>query len=124
MLDIRTANTIIQSVALSCNVTVEELKGKSRKQAFVYARHISAYFLREKCKRASLNDIGLAIGDRDHSTIIHSIETAKRLICFDDVFKKIFERAEKNLPFIPNENDYKDSGISPYVFVGLKLKYQ
>lgn len=59
-------------------VTEEALTGRSRLQSIVTARKIFAARARLECG-ASLTEIGLALGGRDHSTIIHYLKTIKSM---------------------------------------------
>jgi chromosomal replication initiator protein len=55
------------------------LRGKSRKQEIVYARQI-AMFLSKEMTRYSLKSIGLHFGGRDHTTVIHAVQTIQNLL--------------------------------------------
>jgi chromosomal replication initiator protein len=50
------------------------LRGKSRKQEIVFSRQIAMFLSKEKT-RYSLKSIGLHFGGRDHTTVIHAIQT-------------------------------------------------
>jgi chromosomal replication initiator protein len=50
------------------------LRGKSRKQEIAFARQIAMYLAKEMT-RYSLKSIGLHFGGRDHTTVIHAIQT-------------------------------------------------
>lgn len=65
------------SEALSCPVT--EIKSKSRKRELVLVRQIYFYVCRKKTKE-TLKITGQFIGDRDHTTVIHSAQVIEDLI--------------------------------------------
>ncbi|HEB69989.1 MAG TPA: chromosomal replication initiator protein DnaA [Desulfobulbus sp.] len=58
------------------NVSVEDLKSKSRKRAITFPRQIGMYLTR-KLTDQSLADIG-ALYNRDHSTVLHAIKVITR----------------------------------------------
>jgi len=58
-------------------VSPNDLKGKSRKQEVAYARQI-AMFLGKTLTHSSFKTIGLHFGGRDHSTVIHAVNTIEK----------------------------------------------
>lgn len=77
-------------------VPVEKMKAKSRKREFVQARQISMYFAKNYTK-SSLKTIGLHFGNRDHSTVIHALNTVRDLMYADREFKRYVEEIQKRL---------------------------
>lgn len=73
---------ITNSVANYFNVSVQALTGKSRAKPIAEARHVAMFLLREDADLA-LKQIGLILGHRDHSTIIHGINKITRLLSTD-----------------------------------------
>ncbi len=69
-----TIDTVQELVADFFNVTVADLKSKSRKREAVHPRQIAMYLAKEKTD-LSLKSIGYHFGGRDHSTVIHAIQT-------------------------------------------------
>jgi chromosomal replication initiator protein len=61
---------IIEAVANHFQLTKDDLLGKGRTKAVVYARHIAMYLARA-ITEASYPTIGKAIGGRNHSTIVY-----------------------------------------------------
>ena len=59
-------------------VTHEQLVGKRRNHYLVLARHMAMYLCRELTS-ASLEEIGNAFGNRDHSTVVSSIAKVRVL---------------------------------------------
>src|SRR5207247_813576 len=55
------------------NVTLDDMKGKRRDKHIVFPRQVAMYLVREETP-SSLPAIGKALGGRDHTTALHSIE--------------------------------------------------
>ena len=55
------------------------LVGKSRKQEIVFARQVAMYLIRDLTS-ASLKTIGNFFGGRDHTTVMHSVNTIENLL--------------------------------------------
>ncbi len=64
---------IIQSIAQYYGVSEKQLLVKSRRQEVVKPRQVAMYLLREEFK-LSYPSIGLRIGGRDHTTVMHACE--------------------------------------------------
>jgi chromosomal replication initiator protein len=75
---------------------VEKLKEKTRKREIVQARQISMYFAK-KYTKSSLKTIGQHFGNRDHSTVIHALNTVSDLMSSDRVFKRYVEDINKKI---------------------------
>ncbi|MCY7352432.1 MAG: chromosomal replication initiator protein DnaA [Cytophagaceae bacterium] len=69
-----TVEGILEAVTGHFNVELSELKGKSRKKETVYPRQVAMYLAKEFTD-LSLKSIGYHFGGRDHSTVIHAIQT-------------------------------------------------
>lgn len=74
-----TIDTIQEVIADYFEITVADLKSKSRKKAFVYPRQMAMYFAKEYTD-LPLKSIGYHFGGRDHSTVIHSIQSINMLM--------------------------------------------
>lgn len=80
-------------------LTVEDLKAKTRKKEIVTARQIAMYFAKEYTG-FSLKSIGYHFGGRDHSTVIHAIQTVNEYMMekrelklyIEDIERKLFSR--------------------------------
>jgi chromosomal replication initiator protein len=73
---------IIAAVAKYSRVPQKELKSASRKHRLVSARAIAVYLARELAN-ASYEQIGRALGGRDHSTIMHNFKKIERELATD-----------------------------------------
>jgi chromosomal replication initiator protein len=60
-------------------LTVDDLKDKTRKKEIVIARQIAMYFAKEYTG-FSLKSIGYHFGGRDHSTVIHAIQSVNEMM--------------------------------------------
>ncbi|MGQ0848069.1 MAG: chromosomal replication initiator protein DnaA [Actinomycetota bacterium] len=90
-----TAAEIIRATADAFGFTVTEVEGASRRQPLVMCRQVAMYLCRELTD-LSLPKIGSAFGDRDHTTVIHSIEKVKRVIRSDRaVFDRVHSLSQK-----------------------------
>lgn len=84
-------SSVVKAVTDVFGITEEELKGKSNKRKYVYARTVTAIFLRSA--GFSLRETGNAVG-RDHSTICRyegvSFQTLQcQYSDFMDIYTKI-----------------------------------
>jgi len=73
---------ILQSVSMYYGVPIPAITGKSRAKQIAEARHIAMYLLREDGDLA-LKQIGLLLGHRDHSTVIHGVQKVTRNLLAD-----------------------------------------
>ena len=71
--------------------TTPVIKGKSKKKEIAVGRQIAMY-LAKHLTESSLKTIGLHFGGRDHSTVIHAVNTiAKRVESVAEERKRIEE---------------------------------
>ncbi len=80
-----TIDDILEKVCHHFGVTQQNVFSKSRKQPVVQVRQISMY-LAQKHTKMSAARIGQLIGDRDHSTVIHSCNTVEKRLKIDKAF--------------------------------------
>ena len=64
---------IIKTVAKFYNLTVEEIKSKTRRKEVVGPRQVAMFLSKEHTKH-SLKAIGYHYGGRDHATVIHAVK--------------------------------------------------
>lgn len=88
-------DTIQEIVADFYDTTVADLKGKSRKKELVYPRQVAMYFAKELTD-LSLKSIGYHFGGRDHSTVIHAVQTISDLMEADDAIKEAVQKIRSN----------------------------
>lgn len=89
---------IQKSVAEHFKVTVDEMKDKTRKKEIVVARQTAMYFAKHHTN-LSLKAIGYHFGKRDHTTVLHAIESVNNMIDTDKDFKAAIGDLQKRLKF-------------------------
>lgn len=80
-----TVDEIIETVCNHFNVSPSAVGGKSRKRDFVVARQVSMY-LAQKYTKMPASRIGKLVGNRDHSTVIHSCTQVENRLKVDIEF--------------------------------------
>jgi chromosomal replication initiator protein len=78
------------------NIPDDMLRAKTRKKEIAQARQLAMYL----CKiltESSLKTIGLHFGGRDHSTVIHAIDTSENLIKTDQKFREAAENIKNKI---------------------------
>lgn len=88
--------TIQKAVADYYNLTVEVLKGKKRSANIVYPRMIAMYLCRMLTDQ-SFPRIGLEFGARDHSTVIHAVNTIEEDLKNNSQLKNIINEIKAKL---------------------------
>ena len=78
------------------DVSVELLKSKTRRREIVVARQVGMYLTKE-FTNLSLKSIGYHYGGRDHTTVIHAINTVNDLIDTDLKFSHTIDELLKNV---------------------------
>jgi chromosomal replication initiator protein len=69
-----TADSIIDTIVNHFSIALADLKGKSRKKEMVFPRQVAMYLMKEFTD-LPLKSIGYHFGGRDHSTVIHAVQT-------------------------------------------------
>jgi chromosomal replication initiator protein len=77
-----TPGRILSATAAAFDVSIPELEGPSRRQPLARARQVAMYLCRQLTD-LSLPRIGMLFGGRDHTTVLHGINTVHRLIQSD-----------------------------------------
>ena len=88
--------SIQQQVARHFDLTPELLIGRTRKQDVAQARQI-AMFLAKRFTRNPLKMIGLHFGNRDHTTVIHAVQTVEAKCKADRSFAVTVERLSESI---------------------------
>jgi chromosomal replication initiator protein len=68
-----TVKEVLEGICRYYNVDAEQLRGKQRDREIVWPRQVAMYLMREETD-ASLFQIGVELGGRDHTTIMHGWE--------------------------------------------------
>ncbi|HBF06083.1 MAG TPA: chromosomal replication initiator protein DnaA [Prevotella sp.] len=80
-----TIDDIVETVCNHYNVTVTAVNSKSRKRDYVVARQVTMY-LAQKYTKMPASRIGKLVGNRDHSTVIHSCSKVEERLKIDQDF--------------------------------------
>jgi chromosomal replication initiator protein len=81
------------------DLPIELMKSKTRKREVVQARQIAMYFSKSLTK-ASLANIGLHCGGKDHATVLHACRTVNNLMETDKKFRQYVEELEKKISVV------------------------
>ena len=82
-----TVDDILEKVCKHYNVETKHVSSKSRKRDLVQARQISMY-LAQKYTKMPASRIGQLIGNRDHSTVLHSCNMIEQRLKIDKNFSE------------------------------------
>lgn len=96
---------VLKGVAEKYEITVEDLLSPRRDRRFAWPRQILMYLLREKAKMR-YEQVGAAIGGRDHSTVMHAVDQVTKRIekeaDFGPQLSALWMEIEENFP-MPGE---------------------
>ncbi len=88
-------DNILEAITTHFDVDMQTLKGKCRKKQNVFPRQVAMYMLKE-LTNLPLKSIGYHFGGRDHSTVIHAVQSISEAIESDKnvekTVKKLFNR--------------------------------
>lgn len=82
-----TPAAVIGAVADFYSVSPEDLKGRSRNKKVVKPRQIAMYLARQETK-ASLPQIGKALGGRDHTTVLYGLKKISNQTERDEILRR------------------------------------
>ncbi len=85
---------IQKTIAEYFAVSIDDLKAKTRKKEIVIARQVSMFFCKEHTNH-SLKSIGYHFGGRDHSTVIHAVQSVNDIMHVDKHFKEQIDELKK-----------------------------
>lgn len=91
-----TIDDIVETVCHHYNVTVTAVNSKSRKRDYVAARQVTMY-LAQKYTKMPASRIGKLVGNRDHSTVIHSCSKVEERLKIDAGFSDELVSIENGL---------------------------
>lgn len=91
-----TIDDIVETVCHYYNVTVTAVNSKSRKRDYVVARQVTMY-LAQKYTKMPASRIGKLVGNRDHSTVIHSCSKVEERLKIDAGFSDELVSIENGL---------------------------
>jgi len=88
--DIETMNIILNVVSKYLEVPVESILDTTRRRPVITARYLCIAFSRQYTM-ATLKDIAYFFNKKDHSVIVHAIQTHAYMIDFDKKYREIHE---------------------------------
>lgn len=91
-----TIDSILDKTCAYYEIERDEVLSSSRKAAIVTGRQVAMY-LTQKFTHMSTTRIGLAIGKRNHATVMHSCAAVNERLASDKAFKAQIESIEKLL---------------------------
>ena len=101
-----TVDDILEKVCQHFNVTQQHVFSRSRKRDYVLVRQVSMYFA-QKYTKMPASRIGQLIGNRDHSTVIHSCSAVEQRLKVDKAFEAELSSIETSFKL---KGDVKGSG--------------
>ncbi len=91
-----TGEDVLLVVAQHYGVSVEVLRSKSRKRQVSWARQVAMYILRHETD-ASLLQIGMQLGGRDHTTVMHGYTCVSTALAHDPQARAEIEAIQASL---------------------------
>lgn len=91
-----TEDNIIDAVTGYFNVKMSDLKSKKRTKSISLPRQVAMFMLRDKMN-ISLQEVGELFGGRDHSTVLHSVQSIEKKMKEDREIHEIISSLEKTL---------------------------
>ena len=89
---------LFKAIFKALNVTKEQIQSKSRKREIVTARYIFIGLQKELGGYLPLKKLGELVGGRDHSTVIHALNTFNDMIEIKDKkFKQDLDLVRKEI---------------------------
>jgi chromosomal replication initiator protein len=92
----KTPEHIIEVVCKHLGLSVDDIRRERRFRHLVEARQIAMFLIKKHTPR-SLNAIAFIFGGKDHTTVIHSIQTVESLCFSDHVYKQRLLKIENDL---------------------------
>ena len=82
---------IINTVSNYYSVDRTDILGTRRLRKYVAPRHVVCYLAKELRRDLTLKQIGVAIGGRDHSTVIHAVRTVNNELSYKKQLREDIE---------------------------------
>lgn len=91
-----TADAIQDAVARHFQIKVSDIKGRERSRRVALPRQITMYLIRKYCEK-SYPDIGIILGGKDHSTVLHGVKNIASEIERDPDIRRHVEEIQNAL---------------------------
>ena len=82
-----TISDILSTVANYYSISMDDLLGRGRNKELVHPRQVAMYLAREELQ-TTLPQIGEALGGRDHTTVMYSVDKITQTIDSDDSLRR------------------------------------
>ncbi len=93
---IPTAQSVVNYICSTYHIDEDVLRGQSRGREVVTARQIAMYLMRRMICM-NLVDIGKEFGDRDHTTVLHSLDKVEKQMRSDPAFAEMVKQITTNI---------------------------
>ena len=93
---IPTAQAVVNYICSTYHIDEDVLRGQSRGREVVTARQIAMYLMRRMICM-NLVDIGKEFGDRDHTTVLHSLDKVEKQMRSDPAFAEMVKQITTNI---------------------------
>ena len=93
---IPTAQAVVNYICSTYHIDEDVLSGQSRGREVVTARQIAMYLMRRMICM-NLVDIGKEFGDRDHTTVLHSLDKVEKQMRSDPAFAEMVKQITTNI---------------------------
>ena len=93
---IPTAQAVVDFICSTYHIDEDVLRGQSRGREVVNARQIAMYLMRRMICM-NLVDIGKEFGDRDHTTVLHSLDKVEKQMRSDPAFAETVKQITTNI---------------------------
>ena len=91
-------DALFKAIFKALNVTKEQIQSKTRKKEIVTERNINKEIKKELGEYLPLKKLGELVGGRDHSTVIHALNTFNDMIEIKDKkFKQDLDLVRKEI---------------------------
>ena len=87
---------IIDYVCKSYNLAEASIRGPQRRRDMTQARQVAMYLIRSMTN-LSLDAIGREFGDRDHTTVLHSLDKVENQMKTDSAFAEVVKEIKTNI---------------------------
>ena len=87
---------IVEYIGRYYDVDEEQVRGQGRKRDLMEARQTDMYLIR-RMTNLSLNDIGKEFGDRDHTTVLHSLDQVEKKMRSDPAYAEKVKEITTNI---------------------------
>ena len=89
-------SVIIDYICKYYNLDEASIRGPQRRRDMTQARQVAMYLIRSMTN-LSLDDIGREFGNRDHTTVLHSLDKVEAQIKSDKAFAETIKEIKTNI---------------------------